>query len=199
MAQPQHSPEVEALAGGGLGLTLPQANTYDSCGMLAPTGEHSPSLSFGEILRRERELRRIPLRDVSEATKINIRYLEALERNEFDFLPAGAFTRGFVRSYARFIGTDENEMINAYLYEVGQQDKLRKGAPGRETVHAGPLFGQRGVAAARPRRRLWLLVGAGLLVLLIAAAVLVAPRLWHRKSNAPSAAPPGTTESRRSG
>ena len=39
--------------------------------------------SFGELLKRERELRQISLREVAEATKINHRYLEALERNDF--------------------------------------------------------------------------------------------------------------------
>ena len=54
-------------------------------------------LSFGDALRRERELRRVALRDVSDATKINLRYLEALERNDFTYLPAGVFTRDIVR------------------------------------------------------------------------------------------------------
>ena len=40
--------------------------------------------TFGETLKRERELRKITLREVSEATKIGLRYLEALESNHFD-------------------------------------------------------------------------------------------------------------------
>jgi cytoskeletal protein RodZ len=199
MAQPQQPPEVEAAPANGLGLTLARANTYDSGGMLAPTGEHPSSLSFGEVLRRERELRRIPLRDVSEATKINIRYLEALERNEFDFLPAGAFTRGFVRSYARFIGADESEMINAYLFEVSLQERTRKSAPGREVVHSGAVFGQHSVSPGRRRRRLWALAAAGLVLLLLVGAVLVAPRLWGRKSSTTPTVPAAASEPRRSG
>ncbi len=77
--------------------------------------------SFGETLRRQRELRQISLREVSEATKINLRYLEALEKNEFADLPGGAFTRGYIRAYARHIGVDDSEMIDAYSYEMGQQ------------------------------------------------------------------------------
>ena len=73
--------------------------------------------SFGEELRRERELRSISLREVAEATKVNVRYLEAIERNQFDQLPGGVFNRGFVRAYAEFIGVDPEAMVNAYLLE----------------------------------------------------------------------------------
>ena len=48
--------------------------------------------SFGEELRRERELRQISLREISESTKINVRYLDALERNDFKHLPGGGRT-----------------------------------------------------------------------------------------------------------
>ena len=65
--------------------------------------------TFGEELRRERELRQISLREVSEATKINMRFLEALERNEFRHLPGGQFTKGFVRAYSQHIGLDAEE------------------------------------------------------------------------------------------
>jgi cytoskeletal protein RodZ len=81
--------------------------------------------TFGEELRRERKLRRIALREVAEATKINLRYLEALERNEFQHLPGGVFNRGFVRAYAQYIGVDPDAMVNAYLLE--EQDQADQG------------------------------------------------------------------------
>jgi cytoskeletal protein RodZ len=79
--------------------------------------------TFGDIIRRARELRGIELRDVAEATKINLRYLEALERNDFTYIPGGIHARNFVRAYARQIGVDEAEMVNAFLYEQTQQQK----------------------------------------------------------------------------
>jgi cytoskeletal protein RodZ len=90
--------------------------------------------SFGEELRRERELRRITLREVSEATKITLRYLEALEKNEFDQLPGGVFNRGFVRAYAQFIGVDPEAMVTAYLLE----EQTRSGADA-DSRHAGDV------------------------------------------------------------
>src|SRR5262245_48384914 len=77
--------------------------------------------SFGESLRRERELRQISLREISEATKINLRYLDALERDDFRHLPGGVFNKGFVRAYAQFIGIDPESMVTAYLEEEGSQ------------------------------------------------------------------------------
>jgi len=80
--------------------------------------------SFGEELKRERELREITLREISEATKISLRYLDALERNDFERLPGGVFNKGFVRAYAEYIGVDPETMVNAYLLEErGQQSE----------------------------------------------------------------------------
>jgi cytoskeletal protein RodZ len=78
--------------------------------------------SFGETLKRERELRQITLREIAEATKINLRYLDALERNEFRHLPGGVFNRGFVRAFAQHIGIDPEAMIDSYLEENRKQD-----------------------------------------------------------------------------
>jgi cytoskeletal protein RodZ len=75
--------------------------------------------SFGETLKRERELREISLRQIAEATKINIRYLEALEENRFDALPGGLFNKGFIRAYSTFIGVDGEAMVNSYLQQIG--------------------------------------------------------------------------------
>ena len=77
--------------------------------------------SFGETLKRERELRQISLREISEATKINLRYLDALERDDFRHLPGGVFNKGFVRAYAQFVGIDPETMVTAYLEEEGRQ------------------------------------------------------------------------------
>ncbi len=78
-------------------------------------------MSFGEEIRRERELRQISLREVAQATKINLRYLEAMERNEFGYLPGGLFNRAFVRAYCEHIGVDSESMVNAYLLEEQTQ------------------------------------------------------------------------------
>ncbi len=70
--------------------------------------------SFGENLRREREMRGISLEEISATTKISVRFLEALENDDFGNLPGGIFTRGFIRSYAKYLGMDEEHVITEY-------------------------------------------------------------------------------------
>ncbi len=57
--------------------------------------------TFGDELRREREIRGISLKEIAEATKVSQRLLEAIEKDDYRYLPAPVFTRGFVREYAR--------------------------------------------------------------------------------------------------
>jgi cytoskeleton protein RodZ len=71
--------------------------------------------SFGETLQREREMRGISLEEISAATKISTRNLRALEEEKFDQLPGGIFNKGFVRSYARFLGIDEERVVGDYI------------------------------------------------------------------------------------
>lgn len=70
--------------------------------------------SLGEHLKRERELKGITLRHISDVTKVPMRYLAALEENRFDVLPPEAFTKGFLRSYAMCVGLDPDEIILMY-------------------------------------------------------------------------------------
>jgi cytoskeletal protein RodZ len=78
----------------------------------------SPSLSFGEELRRERLIREISLEEISQATKISVRLLRALEESDLKRLPAPTFTRGFIRAYSRHLGIDPEEKVNAYLSDL---------------------------------------------------------------------------------
>jgi hypothetical protein len=71
--------------------------------------------SFGDNLRRQREVRNISLEAISNSTKISIRMLRAIEDEHFDQLPGGVFNKGFVRAYARQVGSDEDEAVADYL------------------------------------------------------------------------------------
>lgn len=82
--------------------------------------------AFGEELRREREIRGISLKEISDATKISKRFLEALEKNDHKSLPAPVFTRGFVREYARYVGLNAEEMVNRYNFASANDDRIEK-------------------------------------------------------------------------
>lgn len=98
---------------------------------------HSELASFGEELRREREIRGISLKEISDATKISKRFLEAIERNDHKTLPAPVFTRGFVREYARYLGLNAEEMVNRYNFAAAGDDRIEK--PRFEPVAPQPV------------------------------------------------------------
>src|SRR6266550_134447 len=93
-----------------------------------PQPQVSELASFGEELRREREIRGISLKEIADATKISKRFLEAIERNDHKTLPAPVFTRGFVREYARYLGLNAEEMVNRYNFAAVGDERIEQSA-----------------------------------------------------------------------
>lgn len=79
------------------------------------------SSSLGEKLRQAREERGITIMEVSEQTRISPLYLEAIENDDYAPLPGGIFNKGFVKSFAKYVGVDENEALQDYARLVTQQ------------------------------------------------------------------------------
>lgn len=77
--------------------------------------------SIGEKLRLARETRGIALRDISEQTRISMRFLQAIESDDYRRLPGGIFNRSFIRAYAKFIGYDEQEAMDEYARTIREQ------------------------------------------------------------------------------
>ena len=77
--------------------------------------------TIGEQLRLAREERGIPLREISDQTRISVRYLEAIEHNDYKRLPGGIFNRSFIKAYARCIGYDEKQAIEGYTRYLREQ------------------------------------------------------------------------------
>ena len=71
--------------------------------------------SFGARLRQQREERQIDLVAISEQTKIKLSLLEALERDDVSLWPSGIFRRGYVRTYAQFLGLDPDVIVREFL------------------------------------------------------------------------------------
>lgn len=76
--------------------------------------------TFGERLKRERELREVTLEEVSSATRISARFLQALEDEDWKKLPGGVFGRGFVRTIARYLGLSEEGLLAEYDLARGE-------------------------------------------------------------------------------
>lgn len=123
------------------------------------------SPSFGTWLRSQRKIREVPLGEIADATKISIRYLEALEQDRFDVLPATVFAKGFLREYARFVGLDPDEVVNSYITAL---EAPPESAPAEEPQRRRTQVGD----ATDSRKNHWLLIVA-LLVALALIAFLI--------------------------
>jgi cytoskeletal protein RodZ len=77
--------------------------------------------TFGEHLKREREMRGVSLDEISAATRIATRFLQAIESEQWDQLPGGVFNRGFVRAMAHYLGLDEEMIVAEYALAVGDR------------------------------------------------------------------------------
>lgn len=108
----------------------------------------------GQCLRRKREERGFSLEDVSGATKISRVYLQAIEEDRYQVLPAEVFVVGFLRQYALCVGLDPDDVVLRYRVARQQGVAIRAGRP-----------------RARARVRPWEAV-AGVVVLIVAAAAL---------------------------
>jgi transcriptional regulator with XRE-family HTH domain len=130
------------------------------------TRDEAGGLPIGEVLKRTRTRRKIDIRTVEQQTKIRIKYLRALENEEWEVLPGPAYAKGFLRTYAQFLGLDGDALIDEY----------------RRTIEAGidadrafgfsePVLERRRRPGDEPRRgwpvRAWALVAAGAAVVAV--------------------------------
>ena len=123
---------------------------------------------FGLALRTTREAAGRTLRDVADVTKLGVRTLDALEKNQIERLPPGIFRRAVVRAYAREVGLDPEETLRVFLQR--HPDSLPP---------PGPPQGPVADVAARPRG--WTsVVITGIAVGVIVALVVAAYLLWPR-------------------
>jgi len=114
---------------------------------------------LGRILSEARTSRGLTLDDVERDTRIARRYLEALERDEFDALPAPVYCRAFLRTYAQYLGIDPKEVLQFYPEKGRQAAEL---APLPQVTKAPP-----------PALSLnWIVAGGVILVFLLAGALL---------------------------
>jgi len=122
----------------------------------------------------------VSLAEIADVTKISKSYLQALEEERFDVLPAPVFAKGFLREYAKYVGLDPDEVVNSYL--TARQD----GEPEALAQEA---------SSARRRSFEWTsgLTLAGALVLLLGAigfAGFWAERSQRGERGAPVPSPP---------
>jgi cytoskeleton protein RodZ len=73
---------------------------------------------IGQTLRKARTDRGIELSEVERATKIRVKFIEAMEEERWEALPAPAYARGFLEIYARYLGLDQQALLDEYRETV---------------------------------------------------------------------------------
>ena len=158
--------------GGRSGVNTPAGEGSAMTQAVAPPSTAMELDHFGTFLRRARESRELVLADVAQKTKVARSTLELLERGQLADLPAGVYVRGFIRSFARAVGTDETEPLLMYERAVEAKcraEKARDVTPVAELpVPMGPHADDEAMA---PRRGLGLAVFV-IILLLIATITL---------------------------
>ncbi|MDX2034759.1 MAG: DUF4115 domain-containing protein [Blastocatellia bacterium] len=99
--------------------------------------------SLGQELKRAREERGVTLHDIANSTHIGVRFLQAIESDNYDILPGGVFNRAFVRKFAKQVAYDEEQALKLYeeqlevqgiepnrTYQLGVEDFENKGSSG---------------------------------------------------------------------
>lgn len=139
-------------------------------------------MTVGERLREARERQKVSLHAIAEKTNISVRFLDAIEKNQFDKLPGGIFTRGFIRSYAMQVGLDPDAAVTHFLSDE----------PGaREEIDDGPVGNRAGLGIV-------LMLAAGLVIvgLVLGLVYLFAPDWLGLRSAAPLAPAEATAMAR---
>ena len=75
----------------------------------------------GAELRRIRESRGIPLREIAVSSKIGLRFLEYIEEDRFALLPPAVYLRGFLLEYARALGLEPRRAADSYMSRIASR------------------------------------------------------------------------------
>jgi cytoskeleton protein RodZ len=96
-------------------------------------------MDVGTTLRLARERRDLTIAQLASTTKIPATVLQAIDDNAFDRVAGGIFVRGFIRTYAREVGLDPEEVIDQFRAETAEAAPVATGgdAPGVETIEDG--------------------------------------------------------------
>ena len=110
--------------------------------------------SVGEFFRQVRETKGLTVDEVASKTRIRSDFVKALEDGNFAKLPDQVFARGFVRSYARSLGLDEEDAIHRFIQSAGAFTRSRMSG------NVSKFVRQRRNGNDRPIAKRWLLPSA---------------------------------------
>jgi len=112
---------------------------------------------IGPTLRQARKRRKVELSEVEATTKIRVRFLRAMENEEWGVLPGDAYARSFLRTYASFLGLDGDRLVDEYRRGFAADPVAERARPPRRGLRLPP-------------RVLAAIVSVGLIAILVAVA-----------------------------
>src|SRR5690625_8005271 len=83
------------------------------------------SMTIGDKLRETREAKNLSLEEIQEKTKIQKRYLRAIEEGNFHILPGSFCARAFIKEYAQALGIDANQLLETHEDELPSIVEIR--------------------------------------------------------------------------
>lgn len=128
--------------------------------------------SAGEMLRAEREYQGLTIDEVAEQLNLRPSLVADLEASRFDQIPIAAYQRGYLRSYARLLGLDERQVVQAYDRVYGRSDVDERKITPIQTV--------------KPPSRIGKIIFRLVTVLIIVALVALTLLWWQSRQGAPS-------------
>lgn len=124
---------------------------------------------IGQILEKKRREKGLSLKDVEQATKIRIRYLEGLEREDPTVLPDHVYARGFLKTYANFLGLDGEKLARELKDRRSpRRDRQINYEGPAQSSFEQPLISPGGIGGAGRQR----ISGATILTIMLAVLVL---------------------------
>jgi len=82
-------------------------------------------IRVGQKLREQRVTKGLTVEEVSKATKIRVSYLLAIEKGEYQKLPASTYIQGFVRNYAKYLNLKEEEVLAIFRREFDEEKTFK--------------------------------------------------------------------------
>lgn len=145
----------------GTGSELPEQREVPVIDDVGLADDVVSAQTLGQLLRQERELRNIPLDRIEAATRIRAAQLRAIEDDRLDALPAEAYARGFVRTYAEYLGLNGDDVVAIFNEQWN-----------RSAHRAEPALPQAPVSVARAPTGLFSVWVALACLLLVGSAVV---------------------------
>ncbi len=140
----------------------------------------------GDILRKERITRRITVETIAKDLKLNVKYIKALESNEYNSLPADPYVRVYLKSLAKYLSLDSEEILNRFYRERG----LDIETPPKESNTRIQISMKRKEESRNP----FMLVAVLLIVLLAGFSYIAKKKGWLKVPAAVPAAVPADPE-----